>query len=941
MNFWNKNKIFKLFLITLVVFSTLFLAGKARAKDTTFQNQQIIKEEQTETTAAIENAKNSIGAAPLITDKNKIKEIGDNLAIAIPYIDKKIDEQSKLITDFKKQQDEVKKKMSRTGLFDNAEEAQAKIDYYKIENQLKTENYVLYDLKEKKAVLDLEKARISGDQKQVNDAITKLAEARVNLGSNDHRNDVDTSFSGIMTTAVSSLVGDKCTWATPGMHCLFDLMSWALTAVRYFLTTLLSYTAAAFNISIDISINNLSGFLFSIKSIDIAWKVLRDLCNMFFLLVMMYISIGTVLQLDGVNWKKQIVTLIFSALLINFSMTITRVVIDTSNIFAVYFYEQAGGEMVGVNLIKKVEIDTNLAGLKETEGTSSLEGLVSMIGTLILLVSTIFVLLAGAILIIIRMVSLVFLLIFSPLPWLGDAIPKFGGKITGSYWNELMDQSLFAPAYMFCLYFAMTVIKCTNVSLLGTFSQDKFSYKVPGVSIIMYNAIVISLMLGAIAAAKKMSAAGASFATSTAGGIVGGLTAGAAGFAGRQTIGRIAGSDTVTDWLKDQKKKGGATGYLAETASDYIVDPMAKGTYDIRGTKAAESFEKASDANFGKAGSGMIFGEGWVGGSKGYAGGLAAAKKAERQAEIDERKEATETNIEDAKKEIVRLASTPGANPDDIRKNLGYLNKDNFLATVEKNPTLLINNDITKWLSEDQIKTLTDPSNKKSYDALEKQLLPKTQNPNDNNNPYTKLSDYLEDQMGGNTKNKSGRSYAEVKRAKRALDSAVNSGLTTGNFGGVTSIITGLAAGKITDIADDLFDSTGALKGGVVEALGPKELGELIIGKSLNNTQTTELGSKVRARLDTIRNGTTTEEDDISKDRIPDPAGGTMDDPGGAMEPHPITRQPRIKQVPKTISVKIRVPAEMKQDPKKTGDLLFKDKQLQKLSEYLDGQKIF
>src|SRR3989344_550097 len=66
--------------------------------------------------------------------------------------------------------------------------------------------------------------------------------------------------------------------------------------------------------------------------VSAAWAVVRDLSNIFFILILLYIAIKTILGLGGSEVKKTIIMVVITALLINFSMFFTKVIVDTTNI---------------------------------------------------------------------------------------------------------------------------------------------------------------------------------------------------------------------------------------------------------------------------------------------------------------------------------------------------------------------------------------------------------------------------------------------------------------------------------------------------------------------------------------------------------------------------------------------------------------------------------
>ena len=72
------------------------------------------------------------------------------------------------------------------------------------------------------------------------------------------------------------------------------------------------------------------------------WQVTRDFANIFFILILLFIALSLVLDIEvgHANPKKMLATLVMVALVINFSFFITEVVIDVSNSLALVFYNQ-------------------------------------------------------------------------------------------------------------------------------------------------------------------------------------------------------------------------------------------------------------------------------------------------------------------------------------------------------------------------------------------------------------------------------------------------------------------------------------------------------------------------------------------------------------------------------------------------------------------------
>lgn len=121
--------------------------------------------------------------------------------------------------------------------------------------------------------------------------------------------------------------------------CIEKLFYFLFYAIPSFLLT---YAAYFFNSLVALSLN--STLIGESTFIKPAWAIVRDLSNIFFIIILLYIAIQTILGIGGGGHgggpKKTITMVIVMALLINFSMFFTKIVIDSSNILALVFYNK-------------------------------------------------------------------------------------------------------------------------------------------------------------------------------------------------------------------------------------------------------------------------------------------------------------------------------------------------------------------------------------------------------------------------------------------------------------------------------------------------------------------------------------------------------------------------------------------------------------------------
>jgi hypothetical protein len=128
---------------------------------------------------------------------------------------------------------------------------------------------------------------------------------------------------------------------------------------------ILGVVAKFFNFSIALT---LSSNFYNLPFIAIIWKVIRDFSNIAFILVLLYAAFQTILGLGHGGAKKIIGTVVLIALIVNFSLFFTKIVIDSSNILALVFYNQIKvvnepSDAVKVSNPKKTGVEEkNIAG---------------------------------------------------------------------------------------------------------------------------------------------------------------------------------------------------------------------------------------------------------------------------------------------------------------------------------------------------------------------------------------------------------------------------------------------------------------------------------------------------------------------------------------------------------------------------------------------------
>ena len=189
------------------------------------------------------------------------------------------------------------------------------------------------------------------------------------------------------------------------------------------------------------------------------WVIVRDLANMFFVLILLVISIATILRVEAYSYKKLLPKLLLMAVLINFSKTICGIIIDFAQVIMLTFvnaFQAAAGanffQALGVH--QMFDLD-NLAG--EAAAPDQQWDLVgtAFLALLVVLIATITV---GVLMVVLvaRIVVLWTLIVLSPLAFLLASFPQ-GQTYAKQWWDEFSKYVISGPVLAFFIWLALIV----------------------------------------------------------------------------------------------------------------------------------------------------------------------------------------------------------------------------------------------------------------------------------------------------------------------------------------------------------------------------------------------------------------------------------------------------------------------------------------------------
>lgn len=412
-------------------------------------------------------------------------------------------------------------------------------------------------------------------------------------------------------------VGRSCTEGDV-VSCLRNLPGMLFTGIAFLFLTLsgfvLGLAGTVFNWVVIRTVFQFGTYFGTNEGMLIAWGVMRDVANIGLLFGFILMGVLLILNVEGggghghgggMSAKKAIPRLIIFAVLLNFSLFASQLVIDVANAFSSSFATLAGescstNTSTGTNADNSAQDNdacanigiagqvlkvTGLTALWDTEALDIETGMknlvdrpysyaVSLIMLSIFVLITAMVLLAGAIMLIIRVVILSLLMVTSPVGFAGMAIPKLQGIAT-MWWSKLMSQAFFAPVYLLLIFISIKLTEGLtegNATLANALIANEGNSVAGNMQVVMVFLIVIGFMIGSLIAATKMGAMGASFATNAASALAFGAVTRGANF----TTGGAAYG------LRRIQQKTGFGGRVGEVMVNRGLRPLEKANLDLR-----------------------------------------------------------------------------------------------------------------------------------------------------------------------------------------------------------------------------------------------------------------------------------------------------------------------------------------------------------------------
>ena len=383
------------------------------------------------------------------------------------------------------------------------------------------------------------------------------------------------------------------------LACVTDGFDWFIRTILLTIGSwFLAMGSALLDWSITYGILNFSQWV--PPGITSLWKLVRDVLYLCIVFIGFYLAFMYIIGRDE-KFKKFIPWLIMFALFVNFSLPISKAMIDMSNIVALNIYSSALGNetSAGTTMMERIGLQTMLSDSAKTTTTIS-----ASILAVIFVFFGAWVFFQIAIMMMVRTVILTLCLIGSPF-LLIDAmvtIPFFGEKVKqvrSAFFNQLFMADVFMIMFFIALQI-MTVLKKLPPATISASAPA-----LGNVSLIFGIFMMLMLLHFMLKITKSMSGEVGSIATGFVNSGVGMLAGGAMGataLAGRVGIGGLAArtlANTETGlggWIN--RNQDGVGGRMAHS----LTNSLANSTFDARNSGIAQKYSGKLGMNIGTGG---------------------------------------------------------------------------------------------------------------------------------------------------------------------------------------------------------------------------------------------------------------------------------------------------------------------------------------------------
>ncbi len=286
-----------------------------------------------------------------------------------------------------------------------------------------------------------------------------------------------------------------------------------LRAIILILGVLVLFAGALFDLVVSFTIAHM-GILFDTGgALSLLWEFTRDIVNISLIFLLLYYAISMIIGSWNYKAKTSIVSIIITAIFINFSLFITKVLIDISNIFATVFFNQMSNH--GLRTISTIifeHLDMKVL-LTDTISVFFRSGQMNLMALALikiaLLAAMLWAFYIATWLLIGRFCMFLFLAITSPVAYIGGLFAGTTDKLKKDWWDVFISQAMVAPILFFFWMIVVRLLDATGSSQTTWFGGIDAALNSVGGFLdtrrLFYNIVIIVLLIKGTKLAREWS----------------------------------------------------------------------------------------------------------------------------------------------------------------------------------------------------------------------------------------------------------------------------------------------------------------------------------------------------------------------------------------------------------------------------------------------------
>ena len=217
---------------------------------------------------------------------------------------------------------------------------------------------------------------------------------------------------------------------------------------------------------------------YDVPVVNAGWVIMRDFANMFFIVALIIMAFATIFEVSKYSFSAMIVRFILTAVLINFSLPLSKLFLQFSDQLSHVFITALGSvaNQLGQGIAPSVVPSATSLGSASSFLGGAAQLVITGVWGIILISMLIMSMGTATAFIFVRIPILWWLLIFAPIAMLLNIFPTTQKSFKG-WLDKLIGWGLYLPVFLFFLYFGLYFLS-RQAELVGAINSS--SSGVPG-----------------------------------------------------------------------------------------------------------------------------------------------------------------------------------------------------------------------------------------------------------------------------------------------------------------------------------------------------------------------------------------------------------------------------------------------------------------------------